>query len=405
MYKNKKEEWILVNEKLTALNIANLTESDQEKKFSLRKSIESIEKEKKNIEIDIDKLEKILGLTKEKRNDIELTEINLSNYEIEREFESRYREIILTPGSFLRIQGPKGMGKTRFLRRILYKISSGQSNPKIVILDWRHHFDSTISSSYYNFAKHFCLAINNELRLDPEINIDWDQGSGNQNIIEYFSKNVFPNIDTQLILVLEEMDMVFASPQIADFSFFLRGLNSKSHFDKNWRKLSVVILYSALMDLEPYSPLGNVGEMVSIKEFTDEEVIKLCQKYELSLTNEQINQIMELLEGHPLLTNTTFKIIKDKRRTLEKILETATTQEGIYSNHLLSLWSILKSNPTLAKDFQKVVFGADPIPLSPESLFQLDRLGLVKIKDNCAIPRFNLYREYFTAHFKRANDI
>jgi hypothetical protein len=79
------------------------------------------------------------------------------------------------------------------------------------------------------------------------------------------------------------------------------------------------------------------------------------------------------------------------------MLAKAATEEGIYCNHLRQMWGIIQQKLPLKEALRKVVTASHLVRIDPFQLFQLYSLGLVKIKGNNAIPRCELYRQYFSA--------
>lgn len=324
-------------------------------------------------------------------------------FEIQREpQESQCLETIRQPGSFLRIKGPRNMGKTRLLNRVLKRVGQAQQdNCQIVILNWQNDFDRTVFNTYDKFLENFCAAISQYLGLPPDqLDEYWNRrGSPNNKTTGYFSDYLLPQIESKLILALEEMDLVFDRPRISqDFCDCLRGWHQKSRRDDPlWQKLSLVIVHStdkyASLDL-PTSPLANVGQTVTVEEFTLREVDDLVNRYGLSPTSG-LQQIIELVNRHPFLVNHAFRQIAREPTRLQEILAIADTQEGIYHDHLLELWNILTSQPALKEAFLKVVTESAPVHLAPDISFKLERLGLVKVNGNYASCRCQLYRQYF----------
>lgn len=327
-----------------------------------------------------------------------------TEFEIEREpQESQCLETILQLGSFLRIKGPQNMGKTRLLNRVLAKVKPAQQdNCQIVIINWRNEFDSTAFNTYEQFLENFCATISQYLGLPDKLDNYWNRrGSPNHKTTGYFSDYLLPQIESQLILVLQEMDLVFNYDKLAlDFCGLLRGWHENSKRDRLWLKLNLVIVHStdryASLKIEG-SPLANIGETVTIQEFTRPEVDKLIEKYGLSL-GDDLEELITLVNQHPFLINRALKKIAEEPTILNQVLSEATTQGGIYHQHLLKLWNILKKNLPLKKAFKQVVNEFTPVPLSPEMGFQLERLGLIKISGNLASPRCPLYRQYFAKY-------
>jgi serine/threonine-protein kinase len=310
---------------------------------------------------------------------------------------------ILRPGSFLRIKGPQNMGKTRLLNRLLDKVKEAkQDNCKIVIINWQDEFDSTAFNTYEQFLENFCAAISKHLELLDNLDKYWNRkGSPSNKTTGYLSDSLLPQIESQLILVLEEMDRVFDHEEISqDFCVLLRGWSQKSARNELWQKLSLVIVHStdkyASLDL-PTSPLANVGVTVAVEELSHSEVENLVKKYGLSLTSE-LEQLITLVKHHPFLLNHAFKKIAQETTNLEEILVKAATQESIYREYLLELGNIFENNPDLKENFKKVVTASEPVRLNPNISFKLERRGLIRVIGDLAEPRCPLYRQYFAKY-------
>lgn len=317
--------------------------------------------------------------------------------------ESKCYQTILQPGSCLRIKAPQFMGKTRMLNRVLKRV---ESNYQIARVNFQKELDSEAFQSYEQFLKALCVSILHELELPNNLNQYWHNqgGTSNHKMGVYFKIHLLTKIDSALILVLEDIDRVFEHPLAQDFCDLLRGWHEEGQHDELWQKLRLVIVHStdvyASLDINS-SPLVNVGETVTLDEFTPQQVKDLVRQYKLDW-NSEIEQLMVLVGGHPYLINHALKTIVNPSITLKEMLAKASTEEGIYRDHLRRLWEIIQQQPALKEALKKVVTTSYPIQVDP---FQLYSLGLVKIEGNNAIPRCNLYRQYFSTLFARRENL
>jgi hypothetical protein len=322
-------------------------------------------------------------------------------FEIPREpQESRCYQTILQPGSLLRIKAPQYMGKTRMLNRVLKRVKN--NDYQIAVLNFQNRLDGTAFNNLEQFLKAFCVCISHLLGLPDNILDEYwhnKNGTPNHKTTVYFETHIFTHIDNSLILVLENVDLVFEHLLAQNFCDLLRGWHSEAQRDELWQKLRLVIVHStdvyASLDINS-SPLANVGETVTLDEFTIQQVKDLVRQYELNWNSDLIEQLMELIGGHPYLINHALKTIIYQPITLEEVLAKATTEEGIYRNHLGRLWKVIQQQSTLKEALEKVVTASHSVRIAPFQLFQLYSLGLVTIEGNDAIPRCNLYRQYFS---------
>ena len=80
---------------------------------------------------------------------------------------------------------------------------------------------------------------------------------------------------------------------------------------------------------------------------------------------------------------------------LKRLLQTSTTEAGIYHNHLQHLWRMLRQQRDLVEAFKKILTETNPVRLEVEQARQLYRMGLVYLQGYDVTLRCNLYRQYF----------
>jgi hypothetical protein len=330
----------------------------------------------------------------------------LSRFEILREpQESKCYEAILQPGSLVRLKAPQYMGKTEMLNRVLRRVELNQRETQKVMINFYSELDDTSFANLDTLLRDFCTCINNELGLPDNLNDYWMRnGTSGPKTTSYFEDHIFPNINDSLILVIEGIDRTFEYSFATDFCNLIRHWHVQGKQDEQWKKLRLFIVHStdkyASLDIDE-SPLYNVGETVTLEdEFTYQQVEHLVEQYNFAWSSAQINQLMALVGGNPYLINHALRIINDHpTMSLETVLRTAATEEGIYRDRLRQLWRIISPQPLLREALKKVVTDPNPVRIDPVQIYKLDSLGLVKIEGNNVIPRCNLYRQYFSTLF------
>lgn len=309
-------------------------------------------------------------------------------------------EEIAKPGSLLRIKAPKHMGKTWLMNRILQdsKELDYQTTVSFKLAD------SKIFTDLDKFCRWFCAVISNELELPNKLDDYWNNLFGcNYNTTIYFQDYLLANINSTLVLALDDVDLVFEHSEIAnDFCALLRSWHEQAHRGNNnsgiWQKLHLIIVHStdiySSMDINS-SPLANVGRIIDLPEFNCEQVKDLAYRHKLDWIDAQVNELMSLVGGHPYLVQLALDVIKHSNVTLEKLLQEAPTEAGIYSNYLRQHLGELKKDPELVTAFQKVLESYS-VQLDPVQVFKLHSMGLVKLEGNNVKPSCKLYYSYFT---------
>lgn len=318
--------------------------------------------------------------------------------------ETRCYEEIKQPGSLIRITAPENMGKTWLMNRIVaYARVCGY---KTVTLSCNVLVDGTVYNDVERFLRFFCVAVGNELGLPNQLSEYWDnQAACIYNSTMYFQRYLLANIASPLVLALNDVDLVFEQPAIADdFCKMLRNWHDRARSGDQaseiWKKLRLIIVHStevyASLDINS-SPL-NVGLPIELPELTSEQVQRFVKLHGLDLTANQVKQLMDLLGGHPLLLRKACDYLIVHETTFKKLLEVAPTLEGPFRSHLHEYLQKVENNPDLKTAFRQVITTAQPVQLSPNIARSLQRLGLVKLEGNFVKPRCKLYRQFFRDH-------
>jgi AAA-like domain len=334
--------------------------------------------------------------------------------------ESNCYNKILKPGALLRIKAPQQMGKSSLTQQILDRAE--EQGYQTVNLSFGVAGKGEFQD-FERFLQWFCVTVTRNLaeqmaeeneewlhRSEREWYSQWQQNYWSsifapmQNATDYFEKELLAKLTNPLVLALDKVDLVFEQPNIADdFCKLLRYWNDlpkrEDRHSEIWQKLRLVIVHATnvygALDLNS-SPLAGVGATFTLPEFDKTQVSDLAEKYGLRLNPTKIKELMDMVGGHPYLLEVAFKESKHQNTPLEKLLETAPTQAGIYSNHLGEHLKIVNNNPALKKALQEVVKAENPISVNQQqAAFQLEQIGLIKLVGNKAQPRCQLYRLYF----------
>ena len=122
----------------------------------------------------------------------------------------------------------------------------------------------------------------------------------------------------------------------------------------------------------------------------------LALRYEQALSEEQIEQLIELVDGHPYLLQVALYHITHNHYTLAKILKIASHEDGPYSEHLRRHRVNLETHPELIKAVKMIMNTEHPLPVAQvNGVFRLRSMGLVKVNGDMVMPLCDLYRRYF----------
>jgi transcriptional regulator with XRE-family HTH domain len=313
--------------------------------------------------------------------------------------EERCYEQIHNPGSLIRIKAPRQMGKTSLLSRIIDK--SDSQGDCTVILDFQLAAQEIFVNSD-KFLRWFCASVSFALNIPNQIDKYWDLAEvvgSSMACKAYFEEYLLPTINQPLTLGLDEVDKIFEYPEIyRDFFGLLRALHEEGKRREIWKKLRLIIVHST----EVYVPLDinqspfNVGISVELPEFNHKQILDLAQKHQLNWSENEVEELMNLVGGHPFLVRLALYHIANGYVDLTQILHNPTSSSSIYTDHLRRQNLILTQQPELANAMKDVVNNS--AKLSIVNKFKLHSIGLIKFQGDDVIPRCNLYRQYLEIH-------
>jgi len=102
-----------------------------------------------------------------------------------------------------------------------------------------------------------------------------------------------------------------------------------------------------------------------------------------------------MVGGNPYLIQRALYEIARGKMSLTQLLQTAPTEEGIYSNYLRCHLSNLQKYVNLIAAFKKVIANPQPVQIETGLAFKLRSMGLIRFQGNDVIPSCELYRQYF----------
>ena len=195
---------------------------------------------------------------------------------------------------------------------------------------------------------------------------------------------------------MDEVERMFASPFRSDFFSMLRSWHNSRARGGDWKRFNMALVTST----EPYQFIAdlnqspfNVGQVVELVDFTMDQVSDLNGRHHQPLTPDQVNQLFDLLGGHPYLTRRALYLVASGRDTFNELVETSCEDNGPFGDHLRNYLFRMGDQEKLKTSLLQIIKYQR---CSDEHVFfQLRGSGLVKRNDNLVVPRNRLYAEYF----------
>jgi transcriptional regulator with XRE-family HTH domain len=308
--------------------------------------------------------------------------------------ERAYHEIT-QPGCVLRIKAPSGFGKSSLVLRVLER--AAELDFGLVSLDLKQ-LDASILSTPEAFLRWFCCAVALKLGHSPNLDDHWSEILGNSLSTTLFIREVILEPSPRPVLLnIQEFDRLFAYPATSQvFLPLLRSWHEEARHDVEWQHLRQVVSYAT----DSYLPLDinqspfNVGLPLLLPEFNPQQVNSLANLHNLYLSTADWSRLNDLIGGHPILICIAFYHLCHGDLSLDELVRTAPTVEGIFHNYLQAMLVRVKNGPDQLACLKELVIGDKPIAIDPILAYQLEATGLIKSISEGWVIGLSLYRDY-----------
>ena len=127
--------------------------------------------------------------------------------------EDRCKTTVLEQGALIRIKAPRQMGKTSLMTKIL--THAKYQNLRTVIVSLRLA-DQEVFSNLDRFLQWFCAIVDDQLGLGNQLSTQWKPIFGsNYNCTHYFGQTLLPQLETPVVVALDDVDVLFEHTAIA----------------------------------------------------------------------------------------------------------------------------------------------------------------------------------------------
>jgi len=319
-----------------------------------------------------------------------------SPFYIERELDQKAAKLIAKAGVTIRIRGNRQTGKSSALARLYQRARDlGQS---AIYIDFQQ-LDEEQMKSLDSLLHHLALIIAQQLATNESPDRHWQTALGPKDKLNQFlQKDVLARIEKPLVLLMDEVDRIFAFPYRNDFFGLVRSWHSRRAIDPVWTRLNLVLAYSTeatlLIKDQTQSPF-NVGEGFHAHDLSRSQVEELNQKHGSPLkTVQEADLFMDLIGGHPFLVRRALYELVDRAQRFSELQACALDDDGPFGDHLRYYWWWLKDSEERRAAMKSAILRG--MVASDEGFFWLRSAGLVTGHSREAVQaRCGLYRAYF----------
>ena len=303
-------------------------------------------------------------------------------------------------GGLVRLKAPRQSGKSSLVAKVLLDV---RSQPVTTVMINLRLVDAEVMQDLGRFLKWFCAVVARSLDLENKLNEQWDSLFGvSYNCTHYFENYILPQMEMPLVVVLDDVDVVFGHDHIAaDFFGMLRTWHEKGRYgDRHselWQQLRLTLVYAT----DVYIPMNltqspfNVGVLIDLPGFGLSQVQELAKRYTLPDPDQIAEEMSKLVGGNPFLIHWGLYQLSLPEVTIDQLFESAIEPNGIYTSHLRQKLSDLRQSPESIPIMQAIVKGEVIKYVEPLIAFNLQSQGLVSVENQQLIPSCDLYRKFF----------
>lgn len=306
---------------------------------------------------------------------------------------------IAQSGALIRVKAPKQFGKTSLVARGLAQAEAVGFRTAVVSLQLA---DSTVFGSLSQFLRWLCAMVTRSLGLNNRVEEFWNPLlGGSYSCNDYFESYLLPTGTSPFLLVLDEVNVLFQYPEVsADFFGMLRAWHEQSRHDSEsgeWQKFRLVIVYSTeiFVPLPIHQSPFNVGLLIELSGFTQAQIQDLVARYRITPAEPYAVQLLNLLGGHPYLTQLALFHLSHQRITLDELIQTVAMPNSIFSSHFNQQFGYLEAHPDLKEAMRQVVLSPTGVELYPTIALKLRGMGLIRFHNEFAVASCVLYQNYF----------
>lgn len=322
-----------------------------------------------------------------------------SSFYVERPSDEIALATISRPGVTLTIKGPRQMGKSSLLNKVMAQAAN--AGKQVAFIDFQL-FDRVALQDTDAFYQQFCYWLTDELDIQDCFEEYWQKPLGStQRCTRYVGRHVLKSVDGPLVLAMDEVERMFDTPFRNDFFSMLRSWHNQRATRKLWKNLDLALVTSTepyqLIDDLNQSPF-NVGQVLRLEDFSAAQVHALNVKHGSVLSAEEEKQLMGLVSGHPYLVRKALYLVASGQMTAGELFVEAVSEKGPFGDHLRYHLFRVYGKKDLVNGFLRILRNqscADEVVY-----FRLHGAGLVCREGSLVVPRCQLYASFFGEHLQ-----
>lgn len=322
-----------------------------------------------------------------------------SRFYIERPSDAEFQQAVSRGDSIVLVKGARQVGKTSLLARSLQR--SRETGSRVVLIDFQRLNASQLESTNALFRM-LAKVLAKQLGLKVEPNDVWDPDLGpSMNLTNYIESEVLGEVGAPLVWAIDEVDRLFSCSFGSEVFGLFRSWHNARSLDPHgpWRRLTLAMAYATEAHLfisDIHQSPFNVGTRLLLEDFNLAQVAELNRRYGSPLTEGQVEDLFDLVGGHPYLVRSGLFELVTKGVSFDDLRARADHDEGPFGDHLRRLLISIKESALT--DAVRSVLSGHACPTA-DSFYRLRSAGVI-VGDAAdrVEPRCKLYSLYLSRH-------
>ncbi|MBR1121684.1 AAA-like domain-containing protein [Bradyrhizobium lablabi] len=306
---------------------------------------------------------------------------------VRRDADNNIAKIAAGNGQTIVIKAARQMGKSSLLIR--YLAACKQADKQFAFIDFQSFSEAELAE-LPALLRRIAQIMLRAFRL----NVDLPGAFATQLDFTYFVEDrILRALGVPVVVAMDEVDRLLGRPYQADFFSMLRHWhNERAQPMSAWENVDLAMVIAtepfmliAAADRSPF----NVTPAIEIEPFEQQNVREINIAYGGPLSDDQQDQLHELLSGHPYLTRLAFYKLVSSDLTFETLMEESSNGDGPFGEHLRSRIFMLQRQPELLGKMRSVASRATELDM--DTFYRLHAAGLVVRRGKNAAPSNMLY--------------
>jgi len=322
-----------------------------------------------------------------------------SPFYVVRECDRLFRAAIDRSEGTILINGPRQVGKTSLLGRVLNDLR--QNSVRVAVTDFQVLSRSQLANAD-SLYRTLIFGLATQLGVTVDLKDGWNEWIGPNSNLDAYVGSILSRIEGSVVWAMDEADLLFGSEYVDDFFGLIRGWFNRRAMDEAgpFNRLTIVISYATeahlfIQDLNQ-SPF-NVGFRIPVCDFDMGETREICLRYGANLTDEETRLLVRVTGGQPFLTRRALDAYVHDGMKLEAIAASASHENGPFGDHLKRLLaSVTKDEPTKNEVIRYLTGHPFAEPKTPLRLIAGGML--VRTHEGRYDLRVPCYREFLTRY-------